>query len=250
MTLKETISVKYLSGALAFILCIATSTELNAQDVVQIGLFTFYKHRDIHRGALIWDNPTAGAFPAITLFDTLSVGWGTLTFSKDLNENHKISFGNSFWDDDEPQAVFRINGGEEDFKNQRQGTYGVFFKYRYKLPGWFRYSIMYEKDLNEHYGDYLYGTLAITVVPLFRFGVGVGLSDGQSARYLYGPEALNGTGHYDYYAQFFLPFLPYGGVFVLRVIKTRIPKRPNQQADYIRGNSNNSSFAARIMYNF
>lgn len=235
------------------ILCLFSSFVTFAESAkpFKMNLAVAYTHKRVFRGALIWDAPIMGIGPSFVFYDTVSIGGGGFAIYKKFDKRHKISFGSSMFDDNGPNGpVFIIKKKQENFKNKRLGTYGAFFKYEYRFRQFFSAAISYEQDLKVHYGSYLNATLTTSIIPFITLGV-VGSTGSTGANtYAYGGEGVSGVGHTEYFASLMLPILPYKGIFIFKVARSKIIQEANYNADFVRGNRKNSTGTMLAMWSF
>lgn len=207
---------------------------------VTISPVIVYVGKKTYRGALIWDAPIMAVAASFVFYNTVFLGMKGLGITKKVSKYHKITFGFSSFNDNRPgDFVLKLRDSKEDFKNLRRSTFGSYLVYGFRYRRYVGINIKYDKDLNSHDGNYYKIKLSTFVIPFVTLGVSSGLGDKKNNRYVYGPEAVGGIGHFDYLVSARLPFLPWNGSLIVNGMISRIVKDENVNADYVRGNKQN-----------
>lgn len=237
--------------SLLFFSVIGSSYAQQESKPVRTSLNIFYSNKIVYQGALIWDAPFMGIIPSFVFYDMVSIGTGGLSVFKKINEIHTISLGASYFNDNKPGIpIIRLKNGEEDFKNTRGSTYGAYLKYDLKLKPILNLSLLYQKDLKRHHGNYYNGKISTSIIPLLTLGAGAGIGDIRNNQYAYGPTAIKGVGYVEGFASLMLPFLPWHGRLMLNYSYSKITQDENRNADYIRGKDSNNIFNSTASWSF
>ncbi|MBF0365629.1 MAG: hypothetical protein HQK50_08655 [Oligoflexia bacterium] len=164
-----------------FVFTFASLGTCFAQDnqrSIRTNLGIFYSTRSVYQGALIWDAPILAAGPSFVFFNTISIGQGGLSLFYKFHEYQTLTIGLSQFSDNPPGfPVVRLKSSNKDFKNQRASTYGAYLKYDLRLKQYLSLTLLYQKDIKRHYGDYFNSKLSPSIIPLLAIGAGMGIGD-------------------------------------------------------------------------
>lgn len=237
--------------SLTFWAIVGSSFAQQESKDIRTSLNIFYSNKIVYQGALIWDAPIMGIIPSFVFYDTVSIGTGGLSVFKKIDEIHTISLGASLFNDNKPDIpIIRLENRDEDYKNSRGSTYGAYLKYDLKLKPILNLSLLYQKDLKRHHGNYYNGKISTSIIPLLTLGGGAGVGDLRNNQYAYGPTAIKGVGYVEGFASLMLPFLPWHGRLMLNYSYSKITQDENRNADYVRGRDFNEIFNSTASWSF
>lgn len=220
-------------------------------DTFNINLMGFFQTQNVYRGAQIWPRGSGLIAPGFQFFDRkLSLNGPNLNYAFFPKDSlFKFDTGIRYWDDDKP--FIELNKGEEDYRNQRDYSLEYYIKSSLSF-GWkdkFDFGFYLGRDLVRYrafYGDI---HLKIPVLPFTSIVTKVSLAQGDTNRYLYGPEAVSGIGYGSLTLRFVMPFVPWDGIIINSLEKSWIFKGANKAADYVRGNDDHLTFSTRWIWN-
>lgn len=215
---------------------------------VRVNLMLGYKNRSLYRGAEIWPDPTYMIGPSFTFNNVVHLRGPTLSYAP-FGRNAPFTFGLgiAYFDDGAP--FFTLTDHQKDHRNKRPDSTDLFTYFGFNL-GLLSLQFNLSKEIDEYKGLYGEAALNLKLIPFTTFNAKVGVGENSTNKYIFGPEAVSGAGHYSYGVSIMLPFLPWGGRLLNSFDQSVILKGENRHADYVRGRYSLSSYALRMMWSF
>jgi hypothetical protein len=233
-----------------FILLFSFSSIGQASENVKFGFMGFYQSKSVYRGATTWPEPGMLVGVSVRFYQKFVWRGPSLTYETfNREDNHQLNFRVNFSDDNRPWI--RLKSAEKSFRSQRDGALESSVSYRYKF-GFKNLFFLGMFAGNEYiaYKSYYYELLAgVPLIPFFKLTVAAGRGSRATNQYIFGPEAVSGWGHYRYTVTAVIPFVPWDGIIINTFTRSKIISGANRHADYIRGESENSVFSTRVIWN-
>ncbi|MFZ9001513.1 MAG: hypothetical protein ACO20H_09430 [Bacteriovoracaceae bacterium] len=236
-----------------FILCFLLMAFSTAKaDVFNINLMAYYTSQTLYKGAQVWPKSSFLAAPGLQFFDRkLSIYGPNISwkFHSSKEDPFKVTTGARYWDDDRP--LIRLAEGDEDYRNQRSSILEYYIKSEYNF-GWknkFGVGVYIGRELVRYKKWYFDFHAKAPILPFTSLVGTISHAQGDTNRYLYGPEAVSGWGYASLGIRFVIPFVPWDGIIINNLDKTWVLQGANKNADYVRSNSDHLSFNTRWVWN-
>ncbi len=236
---------------LTFLFLVTASVSVRA-DVFNINLMAFISAQTIYKGAQIWPKTTFLVAPGLQFFDRRlhiygpNISWN---FHSSKEDPIKLTFGGRYWDDDRP--LIRPTGGDEDYRNQRSDSLEFYLKGNYSF-GWknkFAVGFYVGRDVIRYESWYSEFNAKVPLLPFTSLVGTISHAEGDTNRYLYGPESISGWGYGALAIRLVIPFVPWDGIIINSLEQSWVLKGANKNADYVRGNGDHLTFSTRWIWN-
>lgn len=205
-----------------------------------------YINKRLYRGADIW--PDAFLQPILDLSYSFIAfeleGGPKLNFTYAINDQQSIDLDFTYFDDGKPFAT--LTSHKEDYRNQRPSAFDAGVTFTQKFMEFGKIKFHYEKNLDRYYGDFASVSVLLPVLPGTAILALVGLTDSESSRYAYGPDAHAGFTDYEISLVGDYQILPWGGHLITSLLFAKVDL--NNTSAYIQGDDANSQIA--ILFNW
>lgn len=213
----------------------------------KFSFLTFFQSQTIHRGALIWSEPSIFPIFGVEYSDWFRIRGGPQIYQ--TYGNLEIGIGPRFFSDNEP--LIPLSSKNEDFRNSRKTSIEINPSLSLKLPYKVQASIEYAKGVKAHFGNYGKTSMLVPLIPGFPFlkiGFSLGFGDKKHNRYLFGEGAKSGRVHDDFVLSGFFPFLPWNGVLITSFTRSWISQRKNRDLEHTRSEDKAQSFLLMVKW--
>lgn len=234
---------------LIILILLIIPTITTASENFKFSLMSFYQSKNVYRGALIWPEPGMLVGVSLRIYQKFVWRGPSLTYEVfGKQENQRLNFGINFSDDNRPWIRFK--SAEKNYRNQRDGALESSVRYRYKFgfKNLFYLGFFASQELITYKSYYYEAQAGMPLIPFFKLSVAAGNGSIETNRYIFGPEAKEGWGHYRYAITAVIPFVPWDGIIINSFTRSKIISGANRNADYIRGESENSVFSMRVIW--